>query len=66
MPASEAKMRYIDEYNKENYEKVTLQVKKGVREVWRQYADRRGLSMVGYVTEAIDHYEQTIGRNNQS
>ena len=58
MSASEAKMRYIDEYNKENYEKVTLQVKKGVRDLWRKYADRRGLSMVGYVTEAIEYYEK--------
>lgn len=56
MPASEAKMRYIDEYNKANYEKVTLQVKKGVREVWRRYADDSGLSLVAFVTDAIDFY----------
>ena len=56
MPASEAKMRYIDEYNKANYEKVTLQVKKGVREVWRRYADDRGLSLVAFVADAIDFY----------
>lgn len=57
MTASEAKMRYIDDYNRENYEKVTLQVRKGVREIWRGYAARRGLSMTAYVTECVEFYE---------
>ncbi len=59
MPASEAKMRYIDGYNRENYEKITLQVKKGVRDVWRGYADKRGLSMVAFVTAAVEKYIST-------
>ena len=56
MPASEAKMRYINRYNSENYEKITLQVKKGVRDLWKGYAAERNLSLAALVADAIDFY----------
>ena len=62
MTASKAKMNYINRYNSENYEKVTLQVKKGVRDVWRKYASDRNQSVVAFVSDAIDYYISEGGK----
>ncbi len=56
MPASQAKMNYINRYNAENYEKITLQVKKGVRDIWKGYAEDRGLSLVAFISDAVESY----------
>lgn len=55
-PASQAKMNYINRYNAENYEKITLQVKKGVRDTWKGYAEKRGRSLVAFISDAIENY----------
>ena len=55
-PASQAKMNYINRYNAENYEKITLQVKKGIRGIWKGYAEERGLSLVAFISDAIENY----------
>jgi hypothetical protein len=56
MVASKAKIQYMDNYNRENYEKITLQVKKGTRAEWRRYAEERDLSMVGFISKAVNKY----------
>jgi len=63
MPATQAKIDYINKYNQENYQKITLQVKPGTRDAWKDEADRRGLSLTAFIVEAVESF---IGQNNQS
>lgn len=56
MPASQAKMDYINRYNQANYQKITLQVKPGTRDAWKKAADDRGLSLTAFIVEAVEDY----------
>lgn len=54
--ASQAKMDYINRYNQENYQKITLQVKPGIRDAWKKAADDRGLSLTAFIVDAVEDY----------
>lgn len=41
-------------YAKRNYDDVRLQVKKGQKEVIRQYAESKGMSLNGYINSLIE------------
>lgn len=51
-----AKMAYNDEYNKNTYDNLHLRVKKGIRDEYKQAANRLGLSLAALVTSAVDEY----------
>lgn len=53
MPISEAKRKADEKWSKANYESVALRVRKGVRETWRQAADRAGMSLAAYIQAAV-------------
>lgn len=56
MSATQAKMDYINRYNQENYQKITLQVPKGTRDKWKDEAESRGQSMTAMIVEAVEEY----------
>lgn len=43
-----------NKYNAANYERITLMVPKGKKEIIRAFAERRGESVNGFVNKAID------------
>ena len=53
MPISEAKRKADEKWSKANYESVALRVRKGTREIWRQAADRAGMSLAAYIQTAV-------------
>jgi predicted DNA binding CopG/RHH family protein len=43
-----------NKYNAKAYDRIALSVKKGQREVIRQHAASKGLSLNGYINQLID------------
>ena len=50
------KLDYINEYGKENYDRINLTVPKGLREFYKGEADKRGLSVSKMFTNAVDEW----------
>lgn len=42
-----------NDYSRKAYDDIRLQVKKGQKEIIRQYAQQRGLSLNGYINKLI-------------
>ena len=53
MGATEAKKRAIEKYNKKNYDKITVRVRKDETESIRAAADQAGESLNYYILEAV-------------
>lgn len=47
-------IKYIDEYNKQNYDKVQFRVPKGQKERIKEAADKAGMSLSAFINEAIE------------
>lgn len=54
MPASEAQLRAINKYVKENYDDIKVRVKKGQRALIQQHAASRGESTNSFIVRAIN------------
>lgn len=39
-----------------NYDKICVQVRRGIREDWKKSADARGLSLAGLIVTAVTEY----------
>ncbi len=48
--------KYIQEYIKQSYDRITLQVPKGKKSQWAEKAKAAGLSLNAYITRAVDGY----------
>lgn len=48
--------KYIQEYIKQSYDRITLQVPKGKKSQWAEKAKAAGLSLNAYITRAVDNY----------
>lgn len=48
--------KYIQEYIKQSYDRITLQVAKGKKSQWAEKAKAAGLSLNAYITRAVDNY----------
>lgn len=51
---SKAQTRASNKYNAKAYDRISLQVKKGVKSVIQEHADAVGKSLNGYINEAIE------------
>ena len=49
-------IKYANDYNKENYDKIAIMVPKGERETWKAEAKKRGLSVSEMVRRAVAGY----------
>jgi hypothetical protein len=50
------KLEYINEYQKEKYDRMNLTVAKGLREQYKAEADKRGLTVSKMFTTAVDEW----------
>lgn len=50
------KLKYINEYNKANYEKITVQVKKGIRKQYQNMAADLNMSFKEFMLQAMEEY----------
>ena len=55
------KVAYNNSFNAENYDRISLMVKKGERERIREHAKRHGEKLNGFIQRAI---KETIDRDN--
>ena len=58
---SKAQTRASNKYNAKAYDRIALQVKKGQREIIREYAESRGMSLNGYINSLIREDMQAHG-----
>lgn len=49
-------MQKVREYNSRNYEKLTLMLPIGIKAEWKAEAEKRGMSLTGFVKEAVEKY----------
>lgn len=53
MPISESKKKADNEWRKRALESISIRVRKGTRDIWRQAADRAGMSLAAYIQTAV-------------
>lgn len=53
MALSEARKKANEKYNAKAYDQIKVLVKKGKRDVIRQHAENKGLSLNGYINKLI-------------
>lgn len=53
MAYSEAQKKATLKYRKEHLETLTLQLKKGTKETWKEQAKAKGLSLNAYISSLI-------------
>lgn len=54
MPASKAQQRAVNKYMRENYDRLTLMVPKGLKAVYKAHADSMGESLNGFMSRAVE------------
>ena len=54
MAYSEAQKRATLKYKAKTYEQVSLQLKKGKKEIYRAQAEKRGMSLNAYIISLIE------------
>lgn len=45
---------YLNQYTREKYDRVSVNVKKGTKDKWKKYAEEAGMSLAAYVSEAVE------------
>lgn len=53
MSISDKKKKTDEAWRKRALESVALRVRKGTRDIWRQAADRAGMSLAAYIQTAV-------------
>ena len=53
MPISDAKKKADAKWSKKALESIAIRVRKGTRDVWRQAADKAGMSLASYIQQAV-------------
>lgn len=41
--------QYMNQYNRENYDRYTVMLPKGTKQIYREFAERRGHTLNGYI-----------------
>ncbi len=62
MPASDAMKRANRKYREKTYEQVNFHVHIGQRDAIKEYAEKRGESLAGFINRAI---EETMKRDGE-
>ena len=57
MSNKEAAFRYLNEYQKENYDRITILVQKGRKKEIQMAAKRLGMSATEYIVSCINEHE---------
>ena len=62
MPVPKCNQRAVHKYTKNHYDRIDIQVYKGIKEKIKQHAEKMGESMNKFIWRAID---ETIERDNE-
>ena len=62
MPVSKAQQNAVNKYMKNNYDRINLAVRKGMREVIQAHAAKCGESATAFIKRAI---EETMARDKE-
>lgn len=58
---AKAQTKASNKYNAKAYDRIALQVKKGEKEIIKQFADSQGMSLNGFINHAIEKAMETHG-----
>ena len=61
MPVSEAQLKATNKYNQKTYEKISVRYPKGTRDIWKDYAEKAGISLAEYLRQAVEEKAQRDG-----
>lgn len=53
-------IKYSNDYNRENYDKISVLVPKGEREQWKALAKRQGISVSEMIRRAVADYAEKL------
>lgn len=54
------KIKYNNQYNKENYDKITILVPRGEKDEWKAFAQQNGISLTEMIRRAVaDYFEKS-------
>ena len=54
------KIKYNNQYNKENYDKITILVPRGEKDEWKAFAKQNGISLTEMIRRAVaDYFEKS-------
>ncbi len=54
MPYSDAQKRATIKYKTNNYERLVMDVKKGMKDIYKNQAEKKGMSLAGYIQYLIE------------
>lgn len=63
MSLSESKRKANDKYIRSHYERIFIAYPKGTRDLWKQFASDRGLSLAEFVKRAVEAYVKEDSKN---
>jgi len=52
--------KYIQQYQRDNYDRVNIQVPKGIREEWKKIASSQGKSLNAFIVDAVEERIQNL------
>ena len=47
---------YKNQYNRDNYDRIGFTVPKGIKQIWEQHAKKQGVSLTGFICNAVSEY----------
>ena len=54
------RIKYNNDFNRQNYDKVTIQIPKGEKEEWKSLAKKMGLSMTELIRRAVAEFSEKV------
>ena len=58
------KVEYNYEFNQKSYDRLNCYIPKGLKDVWKGYANREGRSLTAYIMNAVNEHEEIIKNEN--
>lgn len=53
-------IKYNNDYNRANYDKITIMVPKGEKDNWKALAEENGISMTELIRRAVADYSEKL------
>lgn len=53
-------IKYNNDYNRANYDKITIMVPKGEKDDWKALAEEKGISMTELIRRAVADYSEKL------
>lgn len=54
------RIKYNNDFNRQNYDKVTIQIPKGEKAEWKELAEKAGMSMTEMVRRAVAEFSKKV------